>query len=447
MAFTKLNKIEILGSAFLDDFHYKLGAIATANTRLGKEVFKGKTNDWDHGRTAFVALPNSATVTDGEEIIYPIPGNSEAEVPLTLSYRRKVVLPFTVDELTFDADGKFDTRFIEPMVKSLVISAERDVLRALTKGVTQYIGTPGVPITSTSPLFSVKDELENYGIPDEHYLYMNGKSYATMLAGDPMRTAFVQPLNADVQLKYMAGQLADLDVMRSKLIPVHAAGVGDNTATPANGLVDAGAVSVAVSSGTVLNLNGLNASVSGVFLDGDILEFPTIYSTQAPPVLESTGEPLRLTVVGDVDSDAGGNAIVNFRCNFYHTEGLTGTATGDEAPYRNFDTAAFGTATTDQEIPIGAAVKLVTANTGVGSTVKVAFIKNVAYGPDAILFAAPSLKPAGGGAKYTLVTDKETGISLKITEFYDGTMDKTITRVDIYYAIKILPQYIVGLLG
>ena len=80
----------------LAEFHNNLGLVATANKQYQPEFLTGH---WDKGGTLDVRKPNKHLVTSGA-VISSIPDTEERTVPLTLNFRRKVVMDFTSEDLT-----------------------------------------------------------------------------------------------------------------------------------------------------------------------------------------------------------------------------------------------------------------------------------------------------------------------------------------------------------
>ena len=244
-----------------------------------------------------------------------------------------------------------------------------------------------------------------------------------------MQNSFVESINKDITKRYMAGVLAGMELMHTFFVPPHEAGIGDVTATPANGYVAAGTVKTNVANGAnTITITGLGTE-TGVFLEGDKIKIPAFYSVNPIETDLQSGEPIQFTVLADANSVSGDVTI-----------SVSPTVIHDATdPYQNVNA----------QITATSPVFVASANTGVGSTGKVKYKTNVAFHKDAIQFAAPplvipnSVVPRAAGRS----VDPETGISIRLVEFYDGINDKTVTRMDILFGILINAELATGYLG
>jgi hypothetical protein len=409
----------------LAEFHNNLALVGAANKQYQPEFLDGH---WDKGETIRVRKPNKGIITDGAPIV-SIPDEEERTVPITLSYRKKAVMDFTTKDLTLYTATDFTERFIKPRVLQLANEVEYVVGTELFNGVYNHLGTAGVSPTSYGDLSKLKAFVNKLGIPEQHMLAMQEDNYAELIANSNLQNSFLTSLNKDISVNYRAGVLSAMEIFHTFFVPPHIAGIGDVTATPANGYVAAGTVKTDVSNGaTTITITGLGTE-TGVFEKGDKIKIPAFYSVNPIRTNIQTGEPIEFTVTADTDS-VSGDAVVPISPTVRHL------ATD---PYQNVNA----------QITAGSPVLLASANTGVGSDGKVPYKTNVAFYKDAIQFAAPPLEipksvvPAAAGRQ----VDPETGISIRLIEFYDGIQDKTITRMDILFGVLINAEYAVALLG
>lgn len=412
----------------LAEFHNKLGLVASANKDVEPQFLTG---EFDKGNTIKIRKPNRFTVSDGA-VIASIPDTEERTVDLVLDTRKKVVMDFTTQDLTLYTKTQFKQRFIDPPVLQLANKVESDVALKLTQQVYNHAGTAGTAPASFTDLAREKAFLNKMGIPEDHMFMMQEDQYSNLISIANLQNSFLPALNQDITRRYLSGNLAGMDIMHSVLMPSHIAGIGDSTATPANGYVAAGTVKTNIASGsTSMVITGLNPTDTGTFLKGDKIKFTGYYSVNPNEIDISTSEPFQVTVTADAAAvDGSGDVTVNF-----YPAIISDTA----SPYRNVTSQILATTP----------IFIATANTGVGSATKVPYKTNVGFYRDAIQFAAPPLRipksvvPGAAGR----MTDPETGISIRLIEAYDVINDKTITRFDILYGVRINGEYAVAYLG
>jgi hypothetical protein len=407
----------------LVQFHNQLGIVKSANKDVEPQFLNGH---WDKGNTIKVRKPNRHIVSDGATIA-SIPDTVERTVDLTLNYRKKVVMDFTTSDLTHYARADFTNRFITPAAIQLANKVERITTDELVKKVYNHIGQAGTAPSSYANLTAVKAFLNKLGIPEEHYFAMQEDNYASLISNANLQNSFLTPLNEGITRKYMAGALSAMDIMHSIFPTPQTAGIGDVTATPSNGYVACGTVKTNVANlSTSITLTGLGTQ-TGVVLKGDKIYIEGFYSINPLEKELQTGEYIEFTVLADANS-ASGDATVSISPTVRHL-------TTD--PYQNVNA----------QITAGAKVYLASANTGVGSTVKVPYKINTAYHRDAVQFAAPPLMVPKDAVSLGSATNTETGISLRIIEKYDIINDKNIIRLDILFGVLINAEYAIAYLG
>jgi len=412
----------------LAEFHNQCSLIMAANKDVQPQFLTG---EFDKGATIKVRKPNKFLVTDGA-VISSIPDTTERTVDLTLDTRKKVVMDFTTQDLTLYTKTQFKQRFIDPAVLQLANVVEADVALKLTQQVYNHTGTAGTAPSSYADLAREKAFLNKMGIPEDHMFAMQEDNYSSLISNAGLQNSFLPALNQEITRRYLTGNLAAMDIMHSVLMPVHIAGIGDPTATPANGYVAAGTVLSNIASGSTSTIiTGLGNGTTGTFKKGDKVKFVGYYSINPIDTSITTGEPFEVTITEDAGAaSAGGEVTINF------SPAIISDAT---SPYKNVDSQILATTP----------VYIASANTGAGSTTKVAYKTNVGFYRDAIQFAAPplvipkSVVPAAAGR----MTDPETGISIRLVESYDVINDKTITRMDMVYGVLINGEYAVAYLG
>jgi len=65
---------------------------------------------------------------------------------------------------------------------------------------------------------------------------------------------------------------------------------------------------------------------------------------------------------------------------------------------------------------------------------------NVAYNKEAIAIVSPKMIVPAGSAKSTFIRDDETGLGLRMSEFYDIDNDINKMRFDLLLGVKMFPE-------
>jgi hypothetical protein len=418
------------------DFEYKSPLISTMWSEF-QERFE-TTDGWDRGETISVGLPNQYNVGDGA-VISSIPDFNEKTIDLTLAFRKNIPMNFTTQQMTTFTKFKFRERFIDPASDTLADVTESVLSQEIFNHIYLLSGTAGVPPASYKSIARVRSDMNRMGIPKKNrWMTFDEDSYTDVISVGTLQNSFDQKLTKDINREAQLGRIAQFQTYSSPLLWQHIAGIGDGTATPANGLVDCGTVKTTVTSGSSLTLTGLPVSQADTLRVGDKLIFGlggTIHPFHIQPKVKSATSlnfSVTLTNVGTGATDTGGEIVVQFEPE------IVSAATD---PYRNIsDTAGLQATVT---------ASLVTGNTGVGSATKVPYKLSFAYIKPALIFAAPPLRMPEGipdKAKARAI-DKDNGLSMRMYTFTDGTNDTDTKRLDILFGLKVYGPLIFGLLG
>jgi len=424
------NSTSFVAPDLLIDFQKKSPLAGTVYSNYTGAFDSGK--NWDYGSTIKIPLPNKAIVNTGATIS-SFDDVKERFAETTVSYRYNTNMSFTSKDLTFNTKHIFAQRFIEPHASALAAKYEYDLAQEIFKHTYLFTGTAGSAISSTKAIFLLDSTMNKMNIRmNDRWLAINENSFADIASISGFQNSFdgqmTKQINRDAQL----GRLATLQTFRSTRMVNHIAGVGLDTATPANGFVAAGTVKAEVSSGNTMTITGLTANSTGVFNPGDKLVFTGYYHVD-PELRINTDLTFSVTVTNDtaVDADGSGDAVITFDPYI-----ISDTAN----PNRNISAAIAATT----------AVKLVTANTDAGSTGKVAYKFNAGYVPEGICSGVPPLADPKGVPANAIAraSDPDTrAVNIRMVDGYTFSSDGSGTRLDIIYYIKVFGDRIVGLLG
>lgn len=432
------NNTQEVVNELMVDFQYNTPMISTMWKEFQDRFLT--TDGWDRGDNIDISLPNQYNVNDGE-VITSIPDFAEKKINLSLDFRKHIPMNFTTQQMTLYTKFKFKERIIDPASTTLADVTETILAEEIFKHVYLVSGTAGTCPNSYASIAQLRAKMNIMGIPrTNRWMAFDEDCYAEVISAGTLQNSFDMKLTRDINREAQLGRIAQFQTYSSPLLYKHIAGIGDGTATPANGLVTCGTVKTTVTSGSSMVLTGLPVSQADTLRVGDKLIFGIETGTTTSPfhvqpkTKATTTLPFSITLtnVGTGATDTSGEITVSFE------PAIVSAATD---PYRNIsDTAGLQAGTT---------ATLVTGNTGLASAVKVPYKMNFGYIKPALIFAAPPLRmPEGIPDKAkTRVIDRDNGLSLRMYTFTDGTNDTDTKRLDILFGIKVYGPMIFGLLG
>lgn len=412
----------------LIDFQAATPVIGSTWRRYEDRIING--GGWDKGGKLDIPLPQKYIVNDGATIT-TIPDIEEKKTQLTLDYRKNVPMQFTTQEMTTDSKFKFKERFLTPAVNELAAIAESIVAQEMFDHTYIVQGTAGVCPATYKSVALLRSAMNKMMLRrDKRWLGFSEDCYADIISAGTLQNSFDMKLTKDINRDAQLGRIAQFQSYSSPLFVQHIAGIGDVTATSASGKVSAGTVKTIVTSGSTMTLTGLGTE-TGVFLKGDKIQFEGVYHV-SPIGRKTTNLPFSVVVTDTSVDSSSGDAVINFE------PAIVSAATD---PFRNISNTAGLQATT--------VANLITANTGVGSTVKNPYTLNFGYLPEGVIFAAPPLAMPEGipTAAMGRVIDPETQLSIRLYAFTEGKDDLTAHRIDILFGIKVNGDRCFGLLG
>jgi len=346
------------------------------------------TRGYAPGQTINIKKPPRYTYRAGRVAVPQ--ATVESTVPLTLT-QGGCDLNFTSIERTLSLT-KLE-RKLEAALASIAVEIDRqglDLARTATFNCLNSAGT--LPTTQALALAAFTDcnrRLDEMGAPRDKRRYM------TM--GPGMNGAAIQGLaglfNAGDKISKQYGSGLMVDALGLSF------GMSQNVATqPA-------------SAATASNINGANqtgsnitvaATGGGTLYKGASITLPGVFAVN-PQTRVSTGVLANFVITADVASGA--------------TTLPISPAIVTSGPFQNVTASP----TTGQPFVI------------VG-TVNTAFQANVAYHRDAFTLATvPMWSPPGGKGVIDVAQETYEGFTIKVTEFYDGTNDNSIMRLDILF--------------
>lgn len=352
------------------------------------------------GNTINIRKPARFTVTEGPAL--SVQDYTEQYVPLVLTNQDHVDVAWTTADLTLSMDD-FSKRFVEPASIALANKIDYSGMN-LYKYVQSIVGTPGTTPNTLLTYLQAKAKLANNGAPLDN-LNMVVSPTADVTLVDALKGLFQSSEKIAAQYdKGWMGMAGGMRFMMDQNVRSHTSGTYTTGSTP---VIAAGADQ----SGSSLSTSGWAASTV-VLKQGDVI---TIGSTSNgvfqvnPQNRASTGNLQQFTVTADVTSTAGGLATI---------------------PIYPAITSSGQYQTVTQDAEAAMAITPYGAENTTGA-------QNLLFHKDAFCLGMADLEDVSGlGANCYRVSDKDSGISIRVVQQYDINNDRKVVRMDVLYGWK-----------
>lgn len=319
---------------------------------------------------------------------------TETSVPLVLDTLFGVDVEFSGRERTLSLDD-YSRRILRPQIATIANKIDDDVFQVYKK-VFNQVGSPGTTPSSLTTYLDAGVKLKNEAAPlDGLCMGVNPQMEATIVAA---AVGYFNPTRqiSDQYLKGEMGRAAGFEWFMDQNAPVHTAATQSGTIT-INGAVGSGS-SVTVASLTTTGLK-----------EGDTFTVADVYAVN-PQNRRSTGQLRQFRVAADTGADTAGALTFSFE-----------PAVVTSGAFQNVSQAmAHGAQLTFQ-----------------ASTGRV-YQLGMAFHPDFCTLATADLEIPNGVHKAARVADQQTGLSIRMIEDYDIRSNKTYSRLDVLYGIKVL---------
>jgi hypothetical protein len=319
----------------------------------------------------------------------------ETQVPVVLNTQRGVDIQFSSADLALSIDD-FSSRFIKPAIASVANAIDYDGLQ-LFKQVYQStnVTAPGTTPAGLTEYLAAGVKLDESATPidGERHMIVNPDAQAALVGA--LYTYFnPQQAISSQYTKGVMGQAAGFTFAMDQNVGRYTCGTRDNT-TP----ITATALTSLPSS--TLSVTGADASVT--FKEGDVFTIADCYSVN-PQSRQANPSLQQFVVTADAAADGAGAVTLPISPSII-TSGPFQTVSGY---------------TTGKAL-----VHVGTASTG--------YAQNLAFHRDAFTLACADLPLPGGVDMAARVSDKQTGLSLRLVRAYNITNDQFPCRLDILY--------------
>ena len=357
------------------------------------------------GDTVNVRVPGYGSVVSGKVAVPD--GYLDTYIPITVA-QKNTSLRFSSKELALNVEdgSEFERSVLGPKMAALVNGIDADGF-ALYSGFNGAEGTPGTQPTDLSYFLNAQAGLAEDAVPvdDQIYAFLAPRTQASMVNG--LKGLFQDSGEIAKQYKKgVMGTAAGMSFLMSQNVKPHQ--TGTFSGSPAmNGATAEGA--------TTLAINGWGGATDSL-KKGDVITIAGVYDVN-PVSKVSTGQLMQFVVTADYAATANAMAALPISPAIY--------------------TATSGQLQNVSALPLTtAAVTVFGSATAYSNKISSA---NLVLHRDALAFAAVDL-PLLDPGKQKRVRDNDLGISLRMTEWYDGVNDELLVRLDVMYGWSILRQ-------
>ncbi len=330
---------------------------------------------------------------DGADITSQIQDVTEASRDLQIDTRKNVAFQFTSKDLTLTID-RFAERYLDSAAVALSNKFEADGMTMAYQKTPNYVGTAGTTPATAAVVLAAGRKLDENAAPMDgrRNLIINPAAQASVV--DALKGLFQS--SSEIGKQYKSGRMGTalgFEWAMSQNVRTHTVGQVAGTVLT-NG---------ASQTGATIAIDGLTTAAS-VIKKGDKFTIADVYAVN--PVSGDTLDYLQTFTV-TADTTASSNAIAALPISpSIVTSGPTKTvsaAAGDNKAVTFLGTTATG------------------------------YPMNLAFHKEAFVYATVPLQVPQGVHMGKTVTDKDSGLSIRIVSDYNVLTDVFVTRCDIAY--------------
>jgi hypothetical protein len=401
MAANNFNNIAMITRAAMNVVKNNLVLIPRVNRTYEEEFSAGMGKIGD---TVNVRVPGYGQVTDGK-VANPA-GYNDTYIPITVK-QKNASLRFSSKELALNAEdgGEFERSVLGPQLAALVNRMEADGF-ALYNQFSSATGTPGTKPTDLQYFLDAQATLAEFAAPvdDQVYGFIAPRTQSAMVQG--LKGLFQDSSEISKQYKKgMMGTAAGMNFLMSQNVVTHQTGTW--TGTPAmNGAT--------LEAATTLAVNGFGGATD-TLKKGDVIQIAGVYAVN-PVSKVNTGQLMQFVVTAD--TTASGNAMAALPiCPAIYTATSGALQNVTALPLTTAGVTVFGAAATYSN-KLGSA--------------------NLVLHRDALAFAAVDLPQTTSKDSQSRIRDKDLGLSIRLSRYWDGVNDDLLFRLDVMYGWAVL---------
>lgn len=335
---------------------------------------------------------------------------TETSVPLQLNTQFGVDIMFTMKDLTLSMDD-FSNRFLRPAVATVANKIDRDGLVNAKNTVGAYVGTPGTTPAAALTYLQAGIKMDFQACPRDNQRRMIVDPNAQGTLVDALKGLFQSSTKIAEQYdKGEMGTALGFNFALDQNVVQHTIGaLGGSPVVSAS----------STQSGPSLTTNGWTASITKILAKGDIITIANVFAVN-PQNRQSTGQLQQFVLTADVNSDSSGNATLQLSPQI-----IPPVSASIQSQYQNVNS-----------FPIINAQIIVNGGAAAGSVTTC----NMAYHRDAFTLGCADLEMPRGVDMAARVSDKQTGMSIRMVRMYDINNDRMPCRLDVLYGWATLYQ-------
>lgn len=345
-----------------------------------------------------------------DNVAIAIEDTYDSVVPVKLTNRAQVAMEYTSEELTLDIED-FSKKVAGPAAISLANKIDRNGMIYAYQHTYNSVGTPGTVPSTLLTYLNAGAELDEDATPmDEDRRIILGPRMQVGIV-DGLKGLFQSSNQIKSQYeKGVMGTAAGFDWSMSQNVVTHT--VGPLGGTPLTNGVQAGLTTGWALTGTLVT-DGWTAAAASRLKRGDLFTLATVNAVN-PVSRESTGQLQQFVVVNDFSSDAGGAGTITISPPIISA-----------GQFKNVSNS----------VPDNVAITVIGAANATSP-------QGLAYHKSAFTLATVDLiLPSGSVDSAVRISDKESGISIRMIRQYDINTDKFPQRLDVLYGwAEIYPE-------
>ena len=325
-----------------------------------------------------------------------IEDTTETSVPLKLDQLFGVDVAFGSVERTLSLDA-YSERVLKPKIATIANKVDSLGLK-LYKKVANAVGTPGTVPSAFSTYLDAGVFLDDEAAPqdDMRYMALSPRMQGTIVAS---ALGYFNP-QSDITRQYRKGHIKEFggfEFFMDQNVSSHT--VGTYAGTPL--------VNGANQSGSSLITDGWSSGASALN-EGDVFTVANVYAVN-PQNRESTGQLRRFVVTEGVSDSSGAMTIP-----IWPAITVSGAfQTVDSLPADNAPITVHGATGTTHRVGLG-------------------------FHRDFAVLGCADLEEVRGVHECARVSDEDTGLSMRSITFYDGNVNRLVTRTEILFGWAIL---------
>jgi hypothetical protein len=390
----------------ISEITYEAAMLLKNSLKLGGRVNRQYDNSFARtgakvGQTVNIRKPPRFVIRRGATAQFQ--GITEQYIALTLA-QAGVDLNYTSFDMTLSMDN-FRRRYLDPAIATVANDIDQQGM-ALYNQIPWMVGTPGVTPSALLTYMQAGAILSEEAAPrdENRSLMLNPLSMATIANAN---TALFNP-QSTIGEQYktaLMSQAAGWMWYEDQNVTAHT--VGPLGGTP---LIDG-----AGQTGSSLLSKGWSMSAASRLKKGDVFTLAGVYAVN-PQSRLSMGRLRQFVVTADVSSTSGGAATIPI-----YPALTPPNADGSPAQFQTVNAS-----------PADSAAITVLGTAGTISP------QNIGFHRDAITLALVDMEIPRGAVEVERVSDEDSGVSIRIVHYYDGTSDVSGARLDVLYGWSLI---------